>query len=119
MPEIRPNASSVLGGTLATNVAEQQICPIRVVDRFIIVVDSVTQFFILQSFSSLDGRVDPELVTPSERLLLCGNILPRFKSVDAVVSFTIEALEATLRTGVTGSPGSMVSAEPALMPYAQ
>jgi hypothetical protein len=119
MPEVGPRATSVLGGSLATNIAVQDICPGRIVGHFGTMIDVITQFFTLQSFTAPDGRADPSLLTPAERLALCLNVLPRFKSMPASVQFGLETLEVAIKTGFTGAPGSMVSAEPPLRPYAQ
>jgi hypothetical protein len=118
-PETGPNASSVLSGPLATNIALQDICSTRTTNHITIVVDVLSMFFVLQSFSSSDGRAHPELITPAQKILLCANALPTFTDVGALLGFTSAEFDSVIRTGVTGTPGSMVSAEPPLMPYAQ
>jgi hypothetical protein len=119
MPETGPGATSVLSGSLASNIAVQDICPGRLDGHFGTLVDVITQFLVLQSYSTPDGRADPSLITPAERLALCVNVLPSFKSVPAAVPFGAEALIALLRTGGVGTPQTSVSEEPPLMPYAR
>lgn len=118
-PESLPYPTSVPAGDRAVNVLVQDICPLRVEGHFAVVIDVITEFFVLQAFSSKHGMVDPGAVNTKHRALLCANALPQFTGVDSVLAFSTAVLTSAISTGVTGTPGSYVSAEPALMSYAR
>lgn len=114
---VQPFKSGVLPGDRAINIQLQDICPLRVARHFGLVVDSVTQFFVLQAlkFNSVANVDDLRLV---ERGQLCLSVLPRFRSVDAVVDFTRDMMISVVSTVVTGLGNNQFAEEPPLKEYA-
>lgn len=116
-PESGPLATSVLSGAQAVNVPIQAICPLRLDDHFQVVIDVISEYLVLQAFSSSSGKADPSAVLPLSADL-CAKILPQFTDVDSILLFTTSSLVALLLT-LIGTPGNYVPTEPPLMAYAQ
>jgi len=116
-PETGANPSSNLAGN-AVNLAVQDLCSNRTDDHFELVTDVISQFFALQAFMSSDGLSDPSGTSAADIADLCANVLPEFTSVNVSLSSAAEQTSIT-DSLITGTPGSLVAAEPPLMAYAQ
>lgn len=119
-PEFGPNASSLLAGDLASNVAVQDICPGRIDDHFTMVVDVLPQFLALTAFNSKSGMAGKDDISTFQRIKLCAKILPNFKSISAALGFGTAVFEDLINVVVKGSnEDSHAQEEPALRSYAQ
>jgi len=117
-PELFPTiATSYLPG--AFNLAVQQLCPDRAPEHFLVVVDTITQFFALQAFSSSNGlaSLSPSKFTAAQKAQLCIGVLPYFNSVSAVINYGIADLNTALAAAIV-SPSLKTLVEPPLKNYA-
>lgn len=110
-------ATSYLPG--AFNLAVQQLCPDRTPEHFLVVVDTITQFFTLQAFSSSNGlaTLTPSKFTAAQKAQLCLGVLPYFNSVDAAINYGLATLDTALAAAIV-SDTYKTTVEPPLKSYA-
>jgi len=82
------------------------------------VTDTITQYFVLQAFSSSNGLANPSKISASQRTQLCLEFLPVFSGGGGAVEYGLSDLATAIAVAVVADAPKQ-AVEPPLFNYAK